>query len=159
MKHDNIILENLVAKGRFHSDILHEYLRYQWNQEEVIVKLIKASSEMLQTTKDGNTEITPRISRTFAEEYLKLRIFSNQYIIPVLGIVNSPLTIGVVYQYMPGGSLHSIIHPSSDEDSLHHVDTTQLYRWLLDIANGMVFLHSLKEKEQLAGYYLLGASR
>ena len=73
MKHDNIVLESLVAKGRFNSDIIHEYLRYKWNKEEVVVKLIKASNEMLTENKEGGLEIAPRISRTFAEEYLKLQ--------------------------------------------------------------------------------------
>lgn len=154
MKHDNIVLESLVAKGRFNSDIIHEYLRYKWNKEEVVVKLIKASNEMLTENKEGGLEIAPRISRTFAEEYLKLRIFSNQYIIPVLGIVNNPLTIGVVYPYMAGGSLHSILHQSYEDETVNPVDATQLYKWLLNVANGMAFLHSLNEKEQLAGFQL-----
>jgi len=109
---------------------------------------------MLTENKEGNLEIAPRISRTFAEEYLKLRIFSNQYIIPVLGIVNNPLTIGVVYPYMAGGSLHSILHQSYEDETVNPVDATQLYKWLLNIANGMAFLHSLNEKEQLAGFQL-----
>ena len=65
-------MNNLVYR-MFNSDIIHEYLRYKWNQEEVVVKLIKASNEMLVSGKDGQLEIAPRVSRTFAEEYLKLR--------------------------------------------------------------------------------------
>lgn len=133
-------------------------MKYKWNEKDVVVKLLNASSEMLNPE---TNEISARISRTFAEEYLKLRIFSCPYIIPVWGIVNNPQTIAVVYPYMPRGTLYSNLHSedaqnlfqnSSEEQQLRTAD--MILKWAIDICNGMIFLHSLQDRQQLSGLHL-----
>ena len=67
------------------------------------------------------------------------RIFSHPNIMPVIGCCNSPPNLVVITQYMPLGSLYSILH----EGTGLVVDTARALQFAIDIAKGMSFLHSL----------------
>lgn len=68
------------------------------------------------------------------------RIFSHPNILPVIGCCNSPPSLIVVSQYMPWGSLYTLLH----EGTGGVVDATHTLRFAVDIARGMGYLHSLE---------------
>ena len=75
-----------------------ETWRGKWQGNEIAAKILALR------------ECTARISRDFNEEYPKLRIFSHPNVLPVIGCCNSPPNLVVISQYMPVGSLHSVLH-------------------------------------------------
>lgn len=85
--------------------------------------------------------MTARISRDFNEEFPKLRIFSHPNILPIIGACNAPVSLIVISQYMPRGSLFNLLHGAAGVV----VDTSQAVRFALDIARGMAYLHSLEK--------------
>jgi len=85
--------------------------------------------------------LTARISRDFNEEFPKLRIFSHPNILPIIGACNAPVSLIVISQYMPRGSLFNLLHGAAGVV----VDTSQAVRFALDIARGMAYLHSLEK--------------
>lgn len=105
-----------------------ETWRGTWNNIEICAKFI-----------NYGPECTARITRDFTEEYPKLRIFSHPNVLPVIGCVCEPPSLVVVSQYLPLGSLYSLLH----ERKQFVVDSQQAVRFALDIARGMAFLHSL----------------
>lgn len=68
------------------------------------------------------------------------RIFSHPNILPVIGCCNSPPNLIVVSQYMPWGSLYTLLH----EGTGVNVDAAHTLRFAVDIARGMAYLHSLE---------------
>ena len=93
-------------------------------------------------------ECTARISRDFNEEYPKLRIFSHPNVLPVIGCCNSPPNLVVISQYMPVGSLYTVLHQGTGLV----VDTNRAVQFAIDVAKGMAFIHSLDR--QLPRLYL-----
>ena len=151
LKHDNIDLSKLRLKKKLKSNMRHEYYKYRWHNEDVTVKKILCNERMLSK---NTREVLPKISRAFDQEYLKLRIFSNEFIEPVLGIVNSPTNISVVYSYQTR-SLKSQLYPIDDAEILEgFASAEQAFKWALHVCNGLTFLHSLNEVDQLYGLQL-----
>ena len=67
----------------------------------------------------------------------------------MIGCSSRPPNLVVISQYLPYGSLYSVLH---QEVSLI-VDTSQALKFALDIARGMAFIHSL-EKRNVNNLYL-----
>lgn len=68
------------------------------------------------------------------------RIFSHPNVLPVIGCCNSPPNLVVISQYMPWGSLYTLLH----EGARVTVDTALALRLAVDVARAMAFLHSLE---------------
>lgn len=127
-RHPTIGLKDLSLHTKAASTTSGDTWRGTWNQTEICAKFI-----------NYGPKCTARIARDFAEEYPKLRIFSHPNVLPVIGCCNEPPSLIVVSQYLPLGSLYSVLH----ERKQFVVDTQQAVKFALDIARGMAFLHSL----------------
>lgn len=127
-RHPDISLKDLSLQSKASITSSGETWRGTWNNIEICAKFV-----------NYGPECTRRISRDFAEEYPKLRIFSHPNVLPVIGCVNEPPSLVVVSQYLPLGSLYGLLH----ERKQFVVDSQQAVKFALDIARGMAFLHSL----------------
>lgn len=72
-----------------------------WQGSEVMAKFVRAPN------------VSQRVSREFAEQFPRLRIFSHPNIHPVLGCVNQPPSLVVLSEYVPYGSLHHVLHEAT----------------------------------------------
>ncbi|KAL7054698.1 hypothetical protein AAHC03_025822 [Spirometra sp. Aus1] len=117
-----------------------EVLRGFFQRNEVVVKMLKLP------------HYTVRQARDFKEEFPRLRIFNHPNILPVLAIFNATPRLCLISEFMPHGSLFSLLHPPQSQ---HQQDTDegetrappfvslkQCFRFALDIAKAMEFLHS-----------------
>ncbi|KAJ8028714.1 Integrin-linked protein kinase [Holothuria leucospilota] len=107
-----------------------------WQGTEVMAKFIRAPN------------VTQRISREFAEQFPRLRIFSHPNIHPVLGCVNQPPSLVVLSEMLTYGSLFHVLHEATDIMITHE----QMVSFALDIARGMAFLHAMEPL--IPGYHL-----
>lgn len=128
-RHPGIDLKDLSLHTKSAITSSGETWRGTWNNIEINAKFI-----------NYGPECTARIARDFAEEYPKLRIFSHPNVLPVVGCCNEPPSLVVVSQYLPLGSLFSLLH---ERKQSFVVDAQQAIKFALDIARGMAFLHSL----------------
>jgi len=126
-RHKGININELYLHTKIAVTASGETWRGKWQGNEIAAKIL------------GLRECTPRISRDFNEQYPKLRIFSHPNVLPVIGCCNSPPNLVVISQYMPVGSLHSLLHQGTGIV----VDTGRAIQFAIDIAKGMAFLHSL----------------
>lgn len=127
-RHKGINISDLALHTKIANSPSGETWRGRWQKNEIVAKILALR------------ECTSRISRDFNEEFPKLRIFSHPNVLPVVGCCNSPPNLVVINQYMPWGSLYTLLH----EGTGVVVDTAQALRFALDIARGMAFLHSLE---------------
>ncbi|GLH04266.1 hypothetical protein R5R35_002258 [Gryllus longicercus] len=127
-RHKGINISDLALHTKIATSPSGETWRGRWQKNEIVAKILALR------------ECTSRISRDFNEEFPKLRIFSHPNVLPVVGCCNSPPNLVVINQYMPWGSLYTLLH----EGTGVVVDTAQALRFALDIARGMAFLHSLE---------------
>lgn len=130
-RHANIALTDLNLNEKTAITASGETWKGTWNNIDICAKFI-----------NYGPECTARIVRDFTEEYPKLRIFSHPNVLPVIGCCNQPPSLVVVTEFMPLGSLYSLLH----ETKTIAVDAQQAVRFALDIARGMAFLHSLDSK-------------
>ncbi|XP_023242722.1 integrin-linked protein kinase-like [Centruroides sculpturatus] len=138
------------TKTRSRDATLSRHSGININELNLQVKLASTpSGETWRGTLEGNDivakvlrlrEVTNRVSRDFNDEYPRLRIFSHPNVLPVIGCCNSPPNLIVINQYMPYGSLYTILH----EGTGIVVDTAQALKFAIDIARGMAFLHCLE---------------
>lgn len=128
-KNPDISLKDLNLHTKTAITTSGETWRGNWSGIEICAKFI-----------NYGPEFTPRISRDFKEEYPKLRIFSHPNVLPVLGCCNEAPSIVVINQYLPLGSLYSLLHERKQQLV---VDNQRAIKFALDIARGMAFLHSL----------------
>jgi len=135
-RHKGININELYLHTKIATTPSGETWRGKWQGNEIAAKILALR------------ECTPRISRDFNEEYPKLRIFSHPNVLPVLGCCNSPPNLVVISQYMPVGSLHTVLHQGTGLV----VDTATAIQFAIDIAKGMAFIHSLDR--QLPRLYL-----
>lgn len=127
-RHPDIALRDLNLHTKAAISQSGETWRGTWNNIEICAKFI-----------NYGPECTARIVRDFGEEYPRLRIFSHPNVLPVIGASNEPPSLVLVNQYLPLGSLYSLLH----ERKQFVVDAQQAVKFALDIARGMAFLHSL----------------
>jgi integrin-linked kinase len=127
-RHKGINIKELFQHEQLASTPSGMTYRGTWQKNDVVAKILNIR------------EVTSRISRDFNEEFPKLRIFSHPNILPVIGCCNSTPYLVVLSQYMPLGSLYSVLHESSGVV----VDNAQALRFAVDVARGMAFLHSLE---------------
>jgi len=135
-RHKGININELYLHTKIATTPSGETWRGKWQGNEIAAKILALR------------ECTPRISRDFNEEYPKLRIFSHPNVLPVIGCCNSPPNLVVISQYMPVGSLHSVLHQGTGLV----VDTARAIQFAIDVAKGMAFIHSLDR--QLPRLYL-----
>ncbi|XP_065883777.1 integrin-linked protein kinase-like [Dysidea avara] len=74
----------------------------------------------------------------FHQEYMKLRVFTHDNILPMLAVVVDP-QVHIVGHYMKIGSLYNVLHGGDAEMNLGIRDRLQLAQ---DVCHGMAFLHS-----------------
>lgn len=127
-RHSGININELNFQVKLASTPSGETWRGTWQGNDIVAKVLRLR------------EVTNRISRDFNDEYPRLRIFSHPNVLPVIGCCNSPPNLIVINQYMPYGSLYTILH----EGTGIVVDTAQALKFAIDIARGMAFLHCLE---------------
>lgn len=127
-RHPDISLKDLSLHTKAAITDSGETWRGTWNNIEVCAKFV-----------NYGPECTARIVRDFVEEYPRLRIFSHPNVLPVIGCCNEAPSLIVINQYLPLGSLYSLLH----ERKQFVVDKQQAVKFALDIARGMAYLHSL----------------
>jgi len=135
-RHKGININELYLHTKIATTPSGETWRGKWQGNEIAAKILALR------------ECTARISRDFNEEYPKLRIFSHPNVLPVIGCCNSPPNLVVISQYMPVGSLHSVLHQGTGLV----VDSARAVQFAIDVAKGMAFIHSLDR--QLPRLYL-----
>ncbi|RWS03983.1 Integrin-linked protein kinase-like protein [Dinothrombium tinctorium] len=131
-RHSGINLNELHLQEKIAVTKSGETWKGVWQGNEICAKFLYLGE-------NPTEDVIRRASRSFSEEYPRLRIFSHPNILPVVGCANSPPNLVVVNQYMPYGSLYHILHESTG----FVVDHTQALKFAIDIARGMAFLHTL----------------
>lgn len=126
-RHSGIDINSLNLQGRLASNAGGDLWKGRWQEMDIAAKILHIR------------EITQRTVRDFQEEYPRLRIFSHQNVLPVIGACTQPPNLVVIGQYMPNGSLFNILH----EGTGLLVDQAQALKLAIDLAHGMAFLHSL----------------
>jgi integrin-linked kinase len=76
---------------------------------------------------------------SFPIEYMKLRVFNNENILPLLAVITSP-EIHTISMFMRLGSLYHVLH---DLDSEVKINIREGVKFAQDICNGMTYLHSM----------------
>lgn len=127
-RHSGININELKLQVKLANTPSGETWRGMWQGNQIVAKILNLR------------ECTARMSRDFNEEFPRLRIFSHPNVLPVVGCCNAPPNLVVISQYMPYGSLYSVLH----EGTGIVVDTVQALKFATDIARGMAFLHSLE---------------
>jgi len=135
-KHNELEMKALNIRGKIRTGPNFDLLKGKWKDTEVVVKLLTVPKHLLTERKT----LSNRHIREFNDEYAKTRIFSHQNILPALGSVNRPETLAIVAQYMPLGSLYSVLHEGR---GIPVVDNAAILNYGVDIARGMAFLHEL----------------
>ncbi|XP_046390679.1 integrin-linked protein kinase [Ischnura elegans] len=139
-RHRGININDLSLHTRIASTPSGETWRGRWQKNDIVAKILAVR------------DCTSRISRDFNEEFPKLRIFSHPNVLPVVGCCNSPPRLVVISQYLPHGSLYSLLHDAvnintgdpSQPPRPPVVDTATALRFATDVARGMAFLHTLE---------------
>merc|ERR1712038_1986237 len=101
-RHKGININELYLHTKIATTPSGETWRGKWQGNEISAKILSLR------------ECTARISRDFNEEYPKLRIFSHPNVLPVIGCCNSPPNLVVISQYMPVGSLYTVLHQGTE---------------------------------------------
>lgn len=126
-RHKGIDIKDLALHTKVSVSPSGELWRGKWQGNEIVAKILSLR------------ECSQRICRDFNEEFPKLRIFSHPNVLPVVGCCNSPPNLVMITQFLPNGSLYSVLH----QDTSIVVDTAQALKFSLEIARGMAFIHSL----------------
>jgi len=126
-RHSGIDINSLNLQGRLASNASGDLWKGRWQEMDIATKILNIR------------DVSQRTVRDFQEEYPRLRIFSHQNVLPVIGACTQPPNLAVFGQYMPNGSLFNILH----EGTGLMVDQIQALKLAIGIAHGMAFLHSL----------------
>ncbi|CAG0886607.1 unnamed protein product, partial [Cyprideis torosa] len=124
-----IPLEELHLENRIGGSMRGDVWRGKWQGNDIVAKVLKVR------------ELTPRLLRTFNDEFPKLRIFSHPNVLPVLGGCTEAPCVYVISQHVHYGSLFSVLH----RDKGITVDGPQALHFASGVARGMAFLHSLEK--------------
>ncbi|XP_071846977.1 scaffold protein ILK-like [Apostichopus japonicus] len=135
-RYAGIELKHIKMQTKINVGPTGEMWKALWQGSEVMAKFVRAPN------------VSQRVSREFAEQFPRLRIFSHPNIHPVLGCVNQPPSLVVLSEYVPYGSLHHVLHEATDIMITHE----QMVSFALDIARGMAFLHAMEPL--IPGYHL-----
>ncbi|KAL5269953.1 hypothetical protein ACHWQZ_G003431 [Mnemiopsis leidyi] len=114
-----------------------EIYKGSWGRYQVCIKKLR------------NQNLSTQQLKQFNEEVPKLRLFTHLNILPVIGMCSHPPNIAVISEYIPLGSLHTVLHPKEGGNPL---DNDTVIRIAQDIARGMAFLHA--HEPAVHGYYL-----
>ncbi|XP_065059348.1 integrin-linked protein kinase-like isoform X2 [Rhopilema esculentum] len=126
-KNAGIDLEEIHLVEKISETLLGELHKGVWNNIPIVAKKLKIRG------------LQKRLNLHFCEEYPRLRIFSHPNVLPVVGAVTKSPNLMTISQYMPYGSLFDILH----EGTGIVVDHLQSVKFAIDIAKGMVYLHSM----------------
>jgi len=110
-----------------------------WLFDSVLLEFPEISMKNFQNL--GNNHIIDLFfTQFFFKNSFDCRIFSHPNVLPVIGCCNSPPNLVVISQYMPWGSLYTLLH----EGARVTVDTALALRLAVDVSRAMAFLHSLE---------------
>ncbi|XP_014675805.1 PREDICTED: integrin-linked protein kinase-like [Priapulus caudatus] len=137
-RYSGIDINQLNLQVRIASSHSGDLWRGTWQSNDIVARVLNIR------------EVTQRISRDFAEEYPRLRVFSHPNVLPVLGCSNQPPNLVCISQYQPYGSLYNLLHESTSVV----VDHAQALKFAVDLARGMAYLHTL---EPLIPHYYLSS--
>lgn len=126
-RHSGINMKEISFEVKIANTPSGETWKGLWQKNHIVAKILKLR------------ETPPRVTRDFNDEYPRLRIFSHPNVLPVIGCVVSLPSHILINQYMPFGSLFTVLH----EDTGIVVDTAQALKFAIDICRGMAFLHTL----------------
>nr|XP_042904985.1 integrin-linked protein kinase isoform X2 [Parasteatoda tepidariorum] len=126
-RHSGINLKEISFQFKLSVTPSGETWRGQFQHNDIVAKILNIR------------EVTPRVTRDFNDEYPRLRIFSHPNVLPVIGCCCHPPSLILINQYMPFGSLYTVLH----EGTGIVVDTAQAMKFAIDICRGMAFLHTL----------------
>ena len=129
-RHKGINIDELALQTKIAVSPSGELWKGKWQGNLIVAKILALRA------------CTTRVCRDFNDEFPKLRIFSHPNILPVVGCCNSPPNLVVISQYLPYGSLYSVLHRENADIVL---DTARALKWALDICKAMSFLHSLNK--------------
>jgi len=101
-----------------------------WSGHTVVVKRLKTKGDVF---KSGHMD-------SFPHEYMRLRIFNNDSILPLLAVVVEP-QVHTISMFMRLGSLYHVLH---DLDSDIKINIEEGVKFAQDICHGMAYLHSLE---------------
>lgn len=132
-RHMGISLSELQLEEKIATTQSGETWRGMWQSNQICAKFLSFGE-------NPSPDFIRRSSKSFGDEFPRLRIFSHPNVSPVIGCTNSPPNLVVITQYMKYGSLYHVLHDSS---SLISVDYYQGLKFAIEIARGMAFLHSL----------------
>ena len=131
-RHSGINLNELHLEEKIATTPSGETWKGVWQGNEICAKFLSIGDA-------SNPDVVRRASRSFSDEFPRLRIFSHPNVSPVLGCTNSPPNLVVITQYTRFGSLYRLLHESPN----YTVDQGQALKFAIDIARGMAFLHTL----------------
>jgi integrin-linked kinase len=100
-----------------------------WSGHTVAVRTLKIKGDVYRTG----------LLESFPIEYMKLRVFNNENILPLLAVITSP-EIHTISMFMRLGSLYHVLH---DLDSEVKINIREGVKFAQDICNGMTYLHSM----------------
>lgn len=100
-----------------------------WSGHTVAVRRLKVKGDIFRT---GMLE-------SFPHEYMKLRVFNNENLLPLLAVITSP-EVYTISMFMRLGSLYHVLH---DLDSEVKINIAEGVKFAQDVCNGMSHLHSL----------------
>ena len=132
-RHSGINLNDLTLEEKISVTPSGETWRGLWQGNQICAKFLSFGE-------NPSPDFIRRCSKTFGDEFPRLRIFSHPNVNPVIGCTNAPPNLVVINQYMKYGTLHHVLH---DPSSLIAVDYYQGLKFAIEIARGMAFLHSL----------------
>ena len=131
-RHSGIPIEDLHLQEKIAATNSGDTWIGVWQNNRIVAKFLNLGD-------DPNDDVIRRATRSFTDEFPRLRIFSHPNILPVLGCTNESPNLIVVSQYMDYGSLYHALH----EQNRLVIDTSQALKFAIDIARGMAFLHTL----------------
>ena len=128
-RHSGIPIEDLHLQDKIASTPSGDTLTGVWQNNKIVAKFLNLGS-------DPSEDVIRRATRSFTDEYPKLRIFSHPNVLPVIGCTNDSPNLIVVSQFMDYGSLYHVLH----EQNRLVIDYAQALKFAIDIAKGKLNL-------------------
>ena len=131
-RHSGIPIEDLHLQEKIAATNTGDTWSGVWQNSKIVAKFWNLGD-------NPSEDAIRRATRSFTDEFPRLRIFSHPNILPVLGCTNDSPNLVVVSQFMEHGSLYHALH----EQNRLVIDNAQALRFAIDVARGMAFLHTL----------------